>query len=518
MEKFITQFKEHISGVLRGNDRVMIKGYITEFYHNNNFYYFLNKEQVQLKDYKEYVLKITSKIKESIECTIKQTGCHYQYLRSSEISKEDIARDIIRESNIATGLVCVLSAVEPCYALSVIYNKQTGKLEKHSEYRKCQHYYFYYNDKELGLMHIRLQTWFPFSIQIYLNGKEYLKRQLGNEGIEFTSFDNSVTWVEDFERAQHIADKFIEKKWYATFDNFAAKINSFLPRIKEIFNGHAYQWYVEQCEYATDIMFKEREQLALLMPKFIEYASLCQMGDDVFTFFGRTVHGLCKGEAVSDRKHFFGQGFRVKFKLDRNSIKLYDKSNVLRVETTINNPGAFKVSAPQNKKKWAPMGKSIANLYRYAEVSKACNERYLNSLAEVNPTSLLTGKIGEISCPVETKLSARSQNLRRFSGFNLLNDFNCTVFEAINGGAFAIRGFTNRIIRGLLEKFKVFQKETLSDKQLSNKVTRLIAKLRAHKLITKIQNTARYRVSHLGAQIISQILLFKKQEMIFKIC
>ena len=61
-------------------------------------------------------------------------------------------------------------------------------------------------------------------------------------------------------------------------------------------------------------------------------------------------------------------------------------------------------------------------------------------------------------------------------------------------------------------------KHTLSGKQLSNKVTRLIAKLRAHKLITKIQNTARYRVSHLGAQIISQILLFKKQEMIFKIC
>jgi len=62
MEKFIHQFKEHISGVLRGIDRIMIKGYITDFYHNNNFYYFLSEEQVQLKDYKEYVLKITSKI------------------------------------------------------------------------------------------------------------------------------------------------------------------------------------------------------------------------------------------------------------------------------------------------------------------------------------------------------------------------------------------------------------------------------------------------------------------------
>lgn len=518
MEKFINQFKGQINGVLQGFDRIMIKGHIKNFYHKNNFYYFLNQEKVQLKDYKEYALKVTSEMKESIEGTIKQTGCYYQYLSSSEISKEDIAKRIMQERNITTGLICILSAVEPCYTFSVSYNRQTGKLETCNEYRKCQHYYFYYNDRELGFMHVRLQSWFPFSVQIYLNGKEYIKRQLETEGIKFTSYDNSITWVEDIERAQHIAGRFTEKKWYVTFDIFATKINSFLPRIKEIFNGYAYQWYVEQCEYATDVMFKDREQLALLMPKFIEYASLCQMGDDIFTFFGRKVHGLAQGEAVSDRKHFFGQGFRVKFKLDRNSIKLYDKSNVLRVETTINNPGAFKISAPQNKKQWAPMGKSISNFYRYAEVSKACNGRYLNSLAAVNPTCFLTCKIGQISCPIETRISSKSPNPRRYTGFNLLSDFNCKVFEAINNGAFAIKGFNNRIIRSFLIELNAFSKNGFSDKQLSGRITRLIAKLRAHKLITKIQNTARYRVSQIGAQIISQILLFKKQELIFKVC
>ena len=76
-------------------------------------------------------------MKASIEGTIKQTGCHYQYLSSSEISKEDIAKRIMQERNIITGLICILSAVEPCYTLSVSYNKQTGKLEKSNEYRKC---------------------------------------------------------------------------------------------------------------------------------------------------------------------------------------------------------------------------------------------------------------------------------------------------------------------------------------------------------------------------------------------
>ncbi len=70
MENFIKQSKRQVNGVLQGFDRIMIKGYIKSFYHNNNFYYFLNQEKVQLKDYKEYVLKVTSEIKASIEGTI----------------------------------------------------------------------------------------------------------------------------------------------------------------------------------------------------------------------------------------------------------------------------------------------------------------------------------------------------------------------------------------------------------------------------------------------------------------
>lgn len=131
-----------------------------------------------------------------------------------------------------------------------------------------------------------------------------------------------------------------------------------LPRIKEIFSGKAYKWYIEQCEYATDIMFKDRQGLRTLYPYFVEYASLCQVGENIFTFFGRKVHWNCQGEAVSDRKHFAGQGFRVKFTLDKNSVKVYDKSNNLRIETTINNASAFKVYNPNNKKEMGHHGQS----------------------------------------------------------------------------------------------------------------------------------------------------------------
>jgi hypothetical protein len=39
------------------------------------------------------------------------------------------------------------------------------------------------------------------------------------------------------------------------------------------------------------------------------------------------------------------EGWRVKYRLARNWVKVYDKSSVLRVETTINNPREFRTLA-----------------------------------------------------------------------------------------------------------------------------------------------------------------------------
>jgi hypothetical protein len=41
-------------------------------------------------------------------------------------------------------------------------------------WRKCLHLYFYFLDRQLGLIHVKLQTWFPFPLQVYVNGHEWL--------------------------------------------------------------------------------------------------------------------------------------------------------------------------------------------------------------------------------------------------------------------------------------------------------------------------------------------------------
>jgi hypothetical protein len=93
-------------------------------------------------------------------------------------SKEELVRDIARRDGVREGLICVLSALEPCNAFDVRGDHKTRRLQIVRRLRKCLHFYFYFLDPEFGFIHVRLQSWLPFTIQIYVNGHEWLCRQL----------------------------------------------------------------------------------------------------------------------------------------------------------------------------------------------------------------------------------------------------------------------------------------------------------------------------------------------------
>ncbi len=61
-------------------------------------------------------------------------------------------------------------------------------------------------------MFLRIQTWFPYNVQLYLNGHEYLSRLLQSEGIPYSMYNNSFSYIEDFDRAQEMADRVLRKK------------------------------------------------------------------------------------------------------------------------------------------------------------------------------------------------------------------------------------------------------------------------------------------------------------------
>jgi len=117
-----------------------------------------------------------------------------RHLNSSQISKEQLARQIAQQDGVTEGLIAVLSAVEPCKSFRVVGNRQTKQIELRIEPRKCLHFYFYFEHKQFGFMHVRLQTWFPFQIDVCLNGRHWLAKQLEAEGIGYRKRENAIIW------------------------------------------------------------------------------------------------------------------------------------------------------------------------------------------------------------------------------------------------------------------------------------------------------------------------------------
>ena len=51
------------------------------------------------------------------------------------------------------------------------------------------HYYFYCVDKDFGPLFLKSCSYFPYTAKLCLNGQEYLKRQLDQEGINYEALD-----------------------------------------------------------------------------------------------------------------------------------------------------------------------------------------------------------------------------------------------------------------------------------------------------------------------------------------
>lgn len=138
-------------------------------------------------------------------------------------SKEDLARQIAERDGVTEGLVCVLSAVEPCRSFAVIGDRATCRLRVARRSRKCLHYYLYLIDPEFGWMHVRVQTWAPYQIQVYVNGREWLARQLDVLGVGYRRSGNKITAVDDLPRVEDLCRQFARTDWPRTSCSGAAK-------------------------------------------------------------------------------------------------------------------------------------------------------------------------------------------------------------------------------------------------------------------------------------------------------
>lgn len=507
MQRFIQKHAADVIGVLSGFDRMRFRGTLRWLSNTKGMRSFLWAAQILLKDFKSYVTNVTDQVRAATARLAAQAGRPVLYLNSPSQRKEDEARRIAERDGIGEGLICVLTCVERCFSYDVGPNRQTKKLELRGGTKQCLHEYFYFQDPQLGLMHLRLQTWFPFTIHVCLNGREWLARQMDQAGLGYRRSENCFLDLADPAAAQKLADAQLKTRWKSLFQRLVQQVH---PTHAQIFRDYPtqYYWSLEESEWATDVMFRSSQALAKLYPRLLRHGIGDFSSADVLRFLGRKVpahggvNGHFQGEVVSDLKQR-PEGLRIKHRVNHNSIKMYDKQgSVLRVETTINNTRDMKVfrraeGVRRGARRWQKLRKGVADLQRRAKISQAANERYLDALAEVDQTRPL-GEVVDVVCrPVEW-------NGQRVRALQPWSPDDAALLAAIARPEFLLHGFRNRDLRPLL--FGAGQVSVEEARRQSGKVTRKLRMLRAHGLVTKISKTHRYQLTARGRTIITALL------------
>lgn len=512
MEQFVDKHASDVIGTLSGFDRLVLHGTLRLLAHRGGLMKYLSVARVLLKDFGEHARRLTEQLKDASTALARRTGRPVRYLASAATNKEAIAREIAAAEHIERGLICILTAVEPCMSYDVVRDRANKRIELEPRWRKCLFLYHYQIHPRFGFMSARIQTWFPFGIQICLNGRAWLAHSMDAAGLNYQRRDNCFTWLEHPDRVQQLMDRQLRSDWPVLLNEIAHSLN---PQHTAMFAAYAshyqamdYYWSTYQSEWATDILFRDPAMLARLYPKLVQHGLTTFLSADVMRFLGRKVpaSGLpnrnLQAEVVSDVKRR-PEGVRIKHRVGDNSVKMYDKQgSVLRVETTINDVEQFKTfrppeNQPDAEPSWQRMRKGVADLHRRAEVSQACNDRYLQALASVENTTALGELTARLCRPVTYKG-------RRVRALNPHAPADATLLAAVSRGEFTLNGLRNKDLRPLL--FAKAARTKVERQRQAAAVSRKLRLLRAHHLIRKVPRTHRYQLTDAGRTIVTALM------------
>jgi len=493
-QSFVTKFASAIVAVYSCFDRVIFKGYLP-FGGEQHLNDFVDKYLgIRRVDFIELLRNNSNQLIEHAKSLAAKHGRPYRHIQGK---KQRYIDELIREDRISEGLIAVLCVQETCRTVKLKAAKTRPRLVFAKRPQRVL--YFYWLDPSFGRIHVRLQTWFPYTIQVYVNGHEWLARQMERAGLRFVKRDNAFLELEDPQRVQRMADRFIRRNWVKQLNRWARQVHPLLGGTGP-FARYNYYWVTEQAEYATDILFESPRALRELYPRLLDYAAVNFSANDILTFLGRKLNGNFAGEVLTTLQKKRWPGARIKHRMKENWLKMYDKFGlILRVETVINQPHEFRVSRWDPKRQqvsWVPMNKGVVNLPSYQRVSRAANERYLQALAAVDDPTLAYQHASELA---RRKVSRG----RSYAGFNPACRDDVRLFQAVLSGDHLLRGFRNADIRRLLFGEA---KDRDQRRRLANRVTRLLKRLHVRGLIAKIPRTRRWRPTAKGQRLLGTII------------
>src|SRR5262249_32094930 len=258
-----------ITASLTGFDRIRFRATLRMLYQPAVMERYLGYCGVKLKEFKSFAEGITAKVKAAAYQAAAEARRPVEYLCNGQLSKEELARELACRDKIKQGLIAIFSAVEPCLSYSLRGDPKTKRIKLVLETRKCTHFYHYYLHEQFGLTHVRVQSWLPFNVDVCLNGRAWLARQMDSAGIDYDQRDNCFVWISDSAGAQELLNQQLQTDWSSRLDELLSQAHPLHAELGKPL-GQRYYWSATQTEFATDLCFKDAASLQKLYPQFID--------------------------------------------------------------------------------------------------------------------------------------------------------------------------------------------------------------------------------------------------------
>ncbi len=501
---FETRFHDDIKATLGCHDRIIFRGLLPVQWDQSLNHYVDCVLGIRRKDFIPKLEGLSQQLVDHAKELAQAQGAPYEY-RQGGFSKEKYIDKIDCKRGHPEGLLAVLCVQENDRTVKI--RPGEGKPQLYFDKRPHRVLYFYFNDLAYGRRFVRIQTYFPYTIEVYVNGHSWLTEQMVGARMAFVQQDNALCDIGDPQAAQALADRFAELNWAGVLSAWTVGLMPLLAH--DWFKGMRYDWKIKQFEYSIDVEFKHGQRLARLFPVLVSHALRSFSPDDIMGFLGRRLHPRFEGEIITDYKNKRHPGARLKHQVKQNWIKMYDKfGHILRIEMVINQPGEFEILRWGTRngarvRDWFPMAKFVANIGRYTEIAQQVLRRYLNALAAVQDPTAAIESLEQRCRPVrsgKTKIRALKP----------LDADDQTLFRVVMRGEFILNGLRNRQVSEHL--FPSPAQDAKERRRRSAHVGRRLRILRAHGLIKKAPRRRKYYVTENGFRIMGAAVSLKDDQ------
>jgi len=346
------------------------------------------------------------------------------------------------------------------------------------------YYYFSLLDEDFGPAFIKVCTYAPFTLKVYLNGHEWAKRQLDRAGIAYEALDNGFRACADPERLQAICDALGEAQIQAFFAKWLARLPLPLTEADRR-AGYDYRLSMWQVEVSRTQVFAEPAHGRAFFEEVIRENLDLGRPDRMQLVFERRIR---KDTPGLERTRVIQAGVTPSLHVDYKQchVKQYFKEDcALRTETTINDPTDLRVK------------KDIRNLAHLQRLGRAVNRRLLIVQRVSQACTLSQHRVSQIVQPTVTADGQRAPGLR-FGDRRVM-----ALLAALTLFLHVPTGLTHRVLRRQVATILGLDLAAYSSGQMTYDLRRL----RLKGMLRRVPGSQRYVVTPLGYKV---ALLFTK--------